>query len=115
ASRGRVRTIHTHPRKRQRRAVGCRRLAGFRSWGNSNVPDYTIRDPRTGRTVTLRGESPPSEVELEDVFAKLPPLPATTAPAAQAAPQRTWTDTAVDALPAVGGALGGIVGEIGGT
>lgn len=28
---------------------------------------------------------------------------------------RTWTDVAVDALPAVGGALGGIVGGIGGT
>lgn len=28
---------------------------------------------------------------------------------------RTWTDTAVDALPAVGGAVGGIVGGLGGT
>lgn len=37
---------------------------------------------------------------------------------AQAAPEkhsRTWTDTAVDALPAIGGTLGGIVGGIGGT
>lgn len=33
---------------------------------------------------------------------------------AQSAP-RTWTDTAVDALPMAGGALGGIVGGIGGT
>lgn len=30
-------------------------------------------------------------------------------------PRRTWTDTAVDALPAVGGTVGGIVGGIGGT
>jgi hypothetical protein len=30
-------------------------------------------------------------------------------------PARTWTDTAVDALPAIGGTLGGIVGGIGGT
>lgn len=29
--------------------------------------------------------------------------------------ERSWTDTAVDALPAVGGALGGIVGGVGGT
>lgn len=33
----------------------------------------------------------------------------------QEAPKRTWTDTAVDALPTVGGALGGLVGGIGGT
>lgn len=32
-----------------------------------------------------------------------------------AAPARTWTDTAVDAMPMVGGAAGGIVGGIGGT
>ncbi len=31
------------------------------------------------------------------------------------APKRTWTDTAVDALPMAGGALGGLVGGIGGT
>ena len=30
-------------------------------------------------------------------------------------PARTWTDTAVDALPTIGGTLGGIVGGIGGT
>lgn len=30
-------------------------------------------------------------------------------------PPRTWTDTAVDALPMVGGTVGGIVGGIGGT
>lgn len=29
--------------------------------------------------------------------------------------ERTWTDTAVDALPAIGGTLGGVVGGIGGT
>lgn len=30
------------------------------------------------------------------------------------APGRTWTDTAVDALPAVGGSIGGLVGMVGG-
>lgn len=34
---------------------------------------------------------------------------------APAGPPRTWTDTAVDALPMVGGAVGGTVGGIGGT
>jgi hypothetical protein len=38
------------------------------------VPDYTIRDPRSGRTVTLRGDSPPSEAELEQVFSALGPV-----------------------------------------
>lgn len=33
---------------------------------------------------------------------------------AQAAPERTWTDTAVDALPSIGGALGGLVGAAAG-
>lgn len=37
------------------------------------------------------------------------------APTPNAPRPRTWTDTAVDALPAVGGAIGGIVGGIGGT
>lgn len=36
-------------------------------------------------------------------------------PEGPTAPPRTWTDTAVDALPAVGGAVGGTVGGIGGT
>lgn len=34
----------------------------------------------------------------------------TRAPQAEAAKERTWTDTAVDALPYVGGLLGGLVG-----
>lgn len=37
------------------------------------MPDYTIRDPDTGRTVTLRGESPPTEAELETIFSQLGP------------------------------------------
>lgn len=35
------------------------------------MPDYTIRDPQSGRTVTLRGDSPPTTAELEQVFAAL--------------------------------------------
>jgi hypothetical protein len=33
------------------------------------MPDYKIRDPNTGRVITLRGESPPTEQELEQMFA----------------------------------------------
>lgn len=35
------------------------------------MPDYTIRDPQSGKTVTLRGDSPPTEQELEQVFARV--------------------------------------------
>jgi len=38
--------------------------------------------------------------------------PAATAPAASAEKPRTWTDTAADALPAVGGLIGGMVGKV---
>jgi hypothetical protein len=69
------------------------------------MPTYTVRDPRSGKTVKLTGDSPPTEQELEGIFAKMAP----------AEPERSWTDAAVDALPAVGGTLGGIVGGIGGT
>lgn len=37
------------------------------------------------------------------------------APAAQGQQERTWGDTALDALPAIGGAAGGIAGGIGGS
>ena len=33
------------------------------------MPDFRIRDPRTGRTITLTGDSPPSALELEQIFA----------------------------------------------
>jgi hypothetical protein len=33
------------------------------------VPTYTIRDPQTGRTLTVRGDSPPTEAEAAQLFA----------------------------------------------
>lgn len=33
------------------------------------MPDFTIRDPQSGRTMTVRGDSAPSEQELEQLFA----------------------------------------------
>lgn len=36
------------------------------------MPEYTIKDAQTGRTVTLRGDSPPTEAELSQIFASLP-------------------------------------------
>ncbi len=32
------------------------------------MPDYTIRDPQSGKTMTVRGDSPPTEQELEQLF-----------------------------------------------
>lgn len=32
---------------------------------------YTVKDPTSGKTVTLQGDSPPSEQELEDIFSKI--------------------------------------------
>lgn len=36
------------------------------------MPDFTFRDPASGRTVTVRGSSMPTEAELEDIFKALP-------------------------------------------
>lgn len=50
---------------------------------------YTIRDPKSGRTVELRGDSPPTAGELEVIFAKInsesqaAPAPEAAAPPAQ--------------------------------
>lgn len=63
------------------------------------MPVYTITDTKTGRTMDVRGDSPPTSDEAAALFAQ------------QSAPRkRTWTDTAVDALPALGGMVGGAVG-----
>lgn len=35
------------------------------------MPTYTIKDPQSGRTVVLRGDSPPTEAELSQIFAEL--------------------------------------------
>lgn len=44
------------------------------------MPKYTVTDPQTRKKVTLTGDSPPTEQELEQIFASLPdsvsqPLP----------------------------------------
>lgn len=35
------------------------------------MPTYTVKDPGSGKTVTLKGSSPPSEQELNDIFSKI--------------------------------------------
>jgi hypothetical protein len=58
------------------------------------MPTYRIKDPTSGRTIRLTGDSPPTEQELEDVFKSVgQSAPETSAMSAQyQAPQRTGTD-----------------------
>lgn len=66
---------------------------------------YTITDPKTGRSLTVRGDGgPPTEHEIEALFA--------AAPAKADAPKPGIMERAADWLPAAGGTLGGILGGI---
>lgn len=69
-----------------------------------NLPD--------GRIVNFPDGMPQGDIEkaIGDLNATATPMAAHSA-----APERTWTDTAVDALPTLGGAAGGIIGGLGGT
>jgi hypothetical protein len=64
------------------------------------MPDFTIRDPSTGRTVKVRGDSPPTEAELEDIFAALPAAkPVDPAMAARVAEQKAALLPAIPSQP----------------
>lgn len=39
------------------------------------MPEYNVTDPATGRSITLTGDSPPTEQELEEVFSSLGDMP----------------------------------------
>lgn len=55
----------------------------------------------------------PDDATDQEISAALEAIPASNAPKSSKA--RTWTDTTIDFLPAVGGMAGGIIGGIGGT
>lgn len=67
------------------------------------MPTYKVRDPQSGRTVTLRGDTPPTEADLDQVFAQLPPVE----PKARA---KDWFDTAAEWLPTAAATAGGVTG-----
>lgn len=65
------------------------------------MPDYRVRDPQSGRTITLRGNGPaPTESELERIFASLGPAPAPPTPMASHEP-RSRMDRLGDSLEGV--------------
>jgi hypothetical protein len=69
------------------------------------MPQYTIRDPKTGRTVELRGDSPPTPGELEVIFAKINTDQPAHQPAQPAAPEQGMLSKAVNfGLDAIVGA-----------
>lgn len=37
------------------------------------MPEYIVTDPQSGRKIRLTGDSPPTDAELEQIFANLPP------------------------------------------
>ena len=52
------------------------------------MPTYVVTDPATGRKVKLTGDSPPTDQDLEEIFANLP-SPASPQPTQVAPPQST--------------------------
>lgn len=76
------------------------------------MPTYRITDPKTGRTVRLTGDSPPTEAELEDIFAKLGPSGEPPPPAGPRHPSAIFAKKAVEFLPAAGGVIGGLLGNV---
>lgn len=57
----------------------------------------------------------PDGMNEQQIASEVTKLSAPPAAAAPPAPARTWTDTAVDALPTLGGLAGGVIGGAGGT
>ena len=90
------------------------------------MPTYKITDPQSGKTIRITGDSPPSEKELIDIFAKVGGSAPAKAPAPTAAPSNVpqWgrdnprlyglagaaTETLSPVLQALGLAGGGILG-----
>lgn len=67
------------------------------------MPRYSFKDPTSGKIVSLVGDSPPTEAELNQIFAQIN---------GQAPPKAktSLTDILSNLLPMVGGGVGGVVG-----
>ena len=73
------------------------------------MPTYKVTDPNTGRTLRLTGDSPPTEGELEEIFASV----GTESPKGTLQKIGEFAATS-KALPIAGGIVGGIAGTLGG-
>lgn len=77
------------------------------------MPEYTIRDPKSGKTIILRGDSPPTEQELEQIFA------VTSSPSPTPSPERSLSgflgNVVSSGTKAVGNAVTGLgtLGKLG--
>ena len=65
------------------------------------MPVYLVKDPKTGQSVKLTGDSPPTEQELNDIFANLP---------AQQE-QSSFSDQAVGVAENIGSLVSGAIAE----
>ncbi len=75
------------------------------------MPEYHVRDPQTGRTVVLRGDSPPTESELTTIFSRLQPAPdgqTTAGGQPSAATEQRQPDTEVGMFDPFVGMLKGV-------
>lgn len=62
------------------------------------MPKYKVTDPESGKTLTISGDSPPTEAELEEIFASVKDAPV---PVAEEAPAEENPGIAGRALEAV--------------
>lgn len=67
------------------------------------MPVYTITDSKTGKTLDVRGDQPPTQAEAAALFAQQP---------TETSRSRSLGDVAASALPAAGGMIGGMAGGI---
>lgn len=74
------------------------------------MPKYKVTDPSTGRTITLTGDSPPTEQELEQIFASNTPVRTQPRPAPQPTSPQLPTREAVVAQQVVEGLKGAAKG-----
>lgn len=63
------------------------------------MPQYTYRNKETGQTLTLEGERPPTEQELDQFFSQMPAAPQAPAPEPFLAPETPAAPTAPKAGP----------------
>jgi hypothetical protein len=85
------------------------------------MPTYKVTDPTTGKSLKLTGDSPPTEQELEEVFAQVhggqepeavpqPPTPSSS-PSDYIGPWQTVGEPALQMITGAGSsAVGGLAG-----